>query len=349
MDEKPIFKYFTGGETDQFTFYRIPKPLFTNSFFRDLSTEAKVLYGLMLDRISLSIKNHWVDEQNRVYIYFSVEDTMEYLNCRKNKAVQLLCELDSEKGIGLIEKKRQGQGKPTLIYVKNFFIPTDAGRTQAESSEKPEDRDPEVGNINFKKSENPTSRSLKNKPLEVGKTNPNKNKKSNTKINDTERKDILSDLLVSSPGQSSVRTMAALPDRGYMADDRVAESGSVTEAANLLGEIRGRIDYGALRKEYPFQTEMLDGICELMLEIEASQSETIVIASSRLPMSLVRERFRTLRCDHIQYVMDCILANTTKVRNVRKYMLAALFNAPATIDGYYQAEVNHDMPELARR
>lgn len=80
-------------------------------------------------------------------------------------------------------------------------------------------------------------------------------------------------------------------DRGRE-DYRVAESGGVTEAVNLLGEIRGRIDYGVLRKEYPFQTEMLDGICERMLEIEESQSETIVIASSRLPMSLVRERFR---------------------------------------------------------
>ena len=84
-----------------------------------------------------------------------------------------------------------------------------------------------------------------------------------------------------------------------------------------------------------------------MLEIEASQSESIVIASSRLPVELVRERFRNLRYDHIHYVMDCILANTTKVRNIRKYMLAALFNAPATIDGYYQAEVNHDLPQYA--
>lgn len=127
------------------------------------------------------------------------------------------------------------------------------------------------------------------------------------------------------------------------------QSGAVTGAANPMREIRNRIDYEALLQEYPFQDEMIDGICELMLEIEASQSESIVIASSRLPVELVRERFRKLRYDHIHYVMDCILANTTKVRNIRKYMLAALFNAPATIDGYYQAEVNHDMPELARR
>ena len=301
MDEKPILKYFTGGEADQFTFYRIPKQLFTNSYFRNLSTDAKVLYGLMLDRISLSVKNQWIDAQNRVYIYFSVEDTMEYLNCRKNKAVQLLSELDSEKGIGLIEKRRQGQGKPTVIYVKNFFIPTDAGKAQKKSSEELPEPASEVGKTNFKKSEKQTSESLKNKPLEVGKTNPNKNNKSNTEMNQTER------------------------------------------------ELISRIDYEALLQKYPFQDEMIDGICELMLEIEASQSESIVIASSRLPVELVRERFRKLRYDHIQYVIDCILANTTKVRNIRKYMLAALFNAPATIDGYYQAEVNHDMPELARR
>lgn len=343
MDEKPILKYFTGGEADQFTFYRIPKQLFTNSYFRDLSTDAKVLYGLMLDRISLSVKNHWVDEQNRVYIYFSVEDTMEYLNCRKNKAVQLLSELDSEKGIGLIEKRRQGQGKPTVIYVKNFFIPTDAGKAQKKSSEELPEPASEVGKTNFKKSEKQTSGSLKNKPLEVGKTNPNKNNKSNTEMNQTERELISSDLIVSmAEGKANNIRTTQLGNNG-------CQSGAVTGAANPMREIRNRIDYEALLQEYPFQDEMIDGICELMLEIEASQSESIVIASSRLPVELVRERFRKLRYDHIHYVMDCILANTTKVRNIRKYMLAALFNAPATIDGYYQEEVNHDMPELARR
>ena len=102
MDEKPILKYFTGGEADQFTFYRIPKQLFTNRYFRNLSTDAKVLYGLMLDRISLSVKNHWIDEQNRVYIYFSVEDTMEYLNCRKIMLVPGLPTEDREELFKLI-------------------------------------------------------------------------------------------------------------------------------------------------------------------------------------------------------------------------------------------------------
>lgn len=121
MDKKMNFKYFYGTEADQFSFYRIPKALFTNDCFKDLSSDAKILYGLMLDRMSLSIKNQWFDEENRAYIYFSIEDIMELLNCGRNKAVKSLQELDDEKGIGLIEKRRQGFGKVTIIYVKSFI------------------------------------------------------------------------------------------------------------------------------------------------------------------------------------------------------------------------------------
>lgn len=118
MDKKMNFKYFYGTEADQFSFYRIPKALFTNDCFKDLSSDAKILYGLMLDRMSLSIKNQWFDEENRAYIYFSIEDIMELLNCGRNKAVKSLQELDDEKGIGLIEKRRQGFGKVTIISFK---------------------------------------------------------------------------------------------------------------------------------------------------------------------------------------------------------------------------------------
>ena len=82
MSEKVIFKYFEGQDAEQFSFYRIPKQLFTVSYFKGLSSDAKILYGLMLDRISLSVKNHWFDEENRAYIYFSIDDVMELLGCR---------------------------------------------------------------------------------------------------------------------------------------------------------------------------------------------------------------------------------------------------------------------------
>ena len=120
MKKKYELNYFYNAESEQFTFFRIPKLLVTDERFRSISTDAKLLYGLMLDRMSLSIKNGWTDDLGRVYIYFPIEEVMELLHCKSEKATRLMAELDSKKGIGLIERVRQGQGKPSIIYVKNF-------------------------------------------------------------------------------------------------------------------------------------------------------------------------------------------------------------------------------------
>ena len=112
------YEYFYGAQAEQFSFFRIPKALFTEPNFRELSTDAKVLYGILLDRMSLSLKNQWLDAQNKVYIIFTVEEIMDALNCANQKATRLMVEL--EKQAGLIERKRQGLGRPNFIYVKNF-------------------------------------------------------------------------------------------------------------------------------------------------------------------------------------------------------------------------------------
>lgn len=109
--------YFYGAQGEQFAFYQIPKALFIYESFRPLSDTAKILYGILLNRNSLSVKNKWIDEKNRAYIYFTINEVMDTLGCAEGKAVKAMGELDK---LGLIEKKRQGQGKPTIIYVKNF-------------------------------------------------------------------------------------------------------------------------------------------------------------------------------------------------------------------------------------
>lgn len=114
------FSYFYGEESEQFRFYRIPRLLITGEQFKNLSTDAKLLYGLLLDRMSLSAKNGWYDDQGRVYIYYPLEEIMSDMNCGKDKGVKLLAELDANRGIGLIERVKQGQGRPTRIYVKQF-------------------------------------------------------------------------------------------------------------------------------------------------------------------------------------------------------------------------------------
>jgi hypothetical protein len=115
-----VFEFHYGLEAEQYAFFRIPKILMTEPYFKDISTDAKLLYGMMLDRMSLSIKNGWTDDLGRVYIYFPIEEVMELLHCKSEKATRLMAELDSKKGIGLIERVRQGQGKPSIVYVKNF-------------------------------------------------------------------------------------------------------------------------------------------------------------------------------------------------------------------------------------
>lgn len=116
------YDYFHSGESDRFAFFRMPKILFTDPKFNEISTDSKVLYGLLLDRMDMSRRNGWVDEEDRVYIIFTVEEMAEILNRSVSYVYKILSELDtSEKGIGLIERKRQGQGHPNIIYVKKFY------------------------------------------------------------------------------------------------------------------------------------------------------------------------------------------------------------------------------------
>ena len=114
------FDYYYGDESNQFSFCRIPRQIITGPEFKKLSNDAKLLYALMLERMGLSAKNKWRDEQERVYIYFTVKEIREVLNCGNDKAIKLPTELDTPKGIGLIERIKQGQSKPTKIFVKNF-------------------------------------------------------------------------------------------------------------------------------------------------------------------------------------------------------------------------------------
>ena len=155
--------YFYGGQADLFSFYRLPKALFVDPRFRSISAESKILYGLLLDRMGLSVKNGWTDDTGRVYIIFTTEEIMEALYCADNKATKLMKELE---GVGLIERKRRGLGKPSLIYVKNFI---------SESSE------PRIQNR-----ENHYSGTVKNATLESLKSRGIKNNQNNTDLSETD-------------------------------------------------------------------------------------------------------------------------------------------------------------------
>ena len=172
MSDKKVFDYFYGAQSEQFSFFRLPKALIRDEQFRKISSDAKILYGIMLDRMSLSRENKWFDNENRVYIIFTLNDVMKELECCKRKASALMAELDEKSGIGLIEKKRQGLGKPDIIYVKNFATLEVGGEPESQpKSPSNTDASTEVRKSNFKGFENQTSRSSEIELQEVRKPN----------------------------------------------------------------------------------------------------------------------------------------------------------------------------------
>lgn len=295
------FDYYYGEQAEQFSFYRIPKLLFTDEHFKMVSAEAKILYGLLLDRMSLSVKNGWLDQEGKVYIIYTVEDIMEALGCATQKAMKLLTELESK--CGLIERKRQGLGKPNLIYVKNFV-------TAQESK--------------IQNCENQNSGVLKIETQEFPESKGN-----NTELNYTENNDT-----DSFPFTSFREDQKREPKR---------RDGNDRQRYREL--IMDNIAYDSLLLDFPYDGDTLEEILELIVDTVCSTKSTIRISGDDKPAEVVKSRFLKLDSEHIRFVMGCLKDNTTKIRNIRQYLLATLYNASLTISNYFSALVNHDMAE----
>ena len=282
------FEYFYQEQSDQYAFYRVPKVLITEECFEELSTDAKLLYGLFLDRVSLSSSSGWVDAQGRVYIIYTVRSIQRDLHCGVKKAVKLVKELEQ---FGLIEKVIQGQGRPALIYVKNFSGVLSKGKVL--------------------KCQNDNSRIVESTTLELSKGQPN-----NTNINNTEiiyTNPILSEVDVDKDRDAYYR---------YFYD---------------------QLEMDIMRERYPYDKEVLDALLDMVLDVVCSKRKTIRIAGDDKPVSVVKAQFMKLHAGHVEYVLDGLKNSAAKVRNIKQYILAALYNAPLTMQSYYQAWVNHDM------
>ena len=333
------FNYYYGSEADQFSFIRIPKIMLIDQMFQSLSMAAKVLYGVLLDRMSLSMKNEWLDEESRVYIIYQIGEIQEDLGFTKKKAMDLLAELEE---FGLLEKKRRGHGLPNILYVKSFMTDkeTRGSETGTSETEQEEDRSPENSTSEpwekSRSAENGTQEVPETAPLEVPKSAPLRNK---TNINNTYRSNTESNLILS--------TEETIADDEMRCDTRKAPDTPELRAKAYQEIICDNIGYEDLLIAHPVDRELIEGISELILETVIGTGEEILIASSWYPAEIVKSKFLKLNYSHIEYVLHCLKQNTTKVKNIRKYLLAALFNAPSTMDGYFQAEVNHDMPQYA--
>lgn len=310
MPETILSDYFYGDEAGQFQYFRIPRQLITNPKFKHLSTDAKLLYGMLLDRMSLSEKNDWFDEDGRVYIYYTVDEICGDMNCGRDKAMKLLSELDTGKGVGLIERVKQGQGKPTKLYVKRFTTRTVPPKAPPQNFMSFS----EVDFSDVQKSDFPTSRSRESRRAEVVKSDPNYIKLNHTDLSNT-------DPSISPP---SPRKTAQLEIDRY----------------EKRKEIEANLDYPQLCQRYPYDD--VESLLELIVDVVCSSATTIRIGGEALPAETVKRRFMQLDSSHIEYVIDSLKQTTTKINNIRAYLLTTLYNAPVTMGPYYSAAVRHD-------
>jgi len=378
------FDYYYGIEAEQFSFYRVPRILIKDKRFKELSSDAKLLYGLMLDRMALSMKNGWFDSENRAYIHYTLENIMEDLNCAKEKCSKILAELDSKKGIGLIEKKRQGLGKPDIIYVKNFAVVEAEEIVEKESvteeitetvaksniqkfenqtsrsseielleiekvgfvgdfenrtSRSREIEHPEVRKSNFKKSENRTSRGSEIELQEVGKSNFKKTENRTSGGSEIELQEVRK--------SNSNYTNNNYTDNSYnnlIYQSSECNADGMDEINAYMQIIRENIEYDYyMNYAQKHERELAEELYQLICDVVCVKRTSIRIGGEDYPYELVKAKFLKLNQGHIEYVMECMKNTTSKIGNIRSYLITTLYNAPNTMNYYYQQEVQHDL------
>ena len=310
-----MLQYFYGQQAEQFSFYRVPKLLFTNKRFAKIGIEAKFLYGILLDRMSLSAKNGWFDEKGRVYIIFTINEIMEAFDCAKQKAIKLLDEL--EKKGNLIERVRQGLGKPNLIYVKNFFTPEP----------------------NFNSFENHTQCGMKKEHEEVPKSNRNNTNQNNTENSNTNLS------FPSVENENEPESEASLQSE-YSYNSN-SEDEPVYEENRKHSEYRSYfwdwLEFDQLIEKYDMQEDLLYEILEIMVDVVCSKRKTIRVSGDDKPIDVVRSQFMKITREHIEFIMHCMKENTSKIKNMKQYLLATIYNAPLTMGNYYSSLAQYHM------
>jgi len=341
MSEILQLDYYYGIEAEQFSFYRVPRLLIKDERFKKLSSDAKLLYGLMLDCMSLSIKNKWFDDNNRAYIIYTINSIMEDLGCGKEKAVKVLAELDNTKGIGLVEKVRRGLGRPDIIYVKNFA--SSEGNVDKKETVNT-DKITEVRKSDFRKSENQTSRSQKTGLQEVGKSDLKKSENQTFGSSEIETQEV---------GESNPNyTKYNKNNLNYIEEsyiNPIIQSGSekndvIDDVQKCIELIKENISYNHhMQYDSYGEKELYDELFQVICEVVCVGRPIIRVAGEEYPYELVKSRFLKLESSHLEYVIDCMKNTTTKITNIKAYMITALYNATTTINHFYQQEVNHDM------
>ena len=403
-------EYFYGDKVKMKSFIRMPRALM-NEVYNDIPAEVKYLYSLMLDRVSLSMRKGWRDEDGRVYIYFTLKDAERHLDVGKNKAVNLFKRMEE---LDLIHRRKQGQGKPARVYVRRFVKnPKENAEGAAPDSMEGVAPEPEIA----PEAEPQAEAVMEAPPFEEAAPMP----KPTPEAPETLPKEIpipVDDVKITASETEEERsqsatleeTASAAPDgiAGLLADcavgvrrlgdilaQRLANGGGIPATGNGIGvamntnsvgipanaaapvvrtETTGKPVYeqsayylnayegdrwknvSMVRKEIMDNLELclirnertieeIGGYVEIMVQACCEQTPTVRINGTEYSRATVRRRMYQLNALHLQYVHDCMKECAPNVRNLRAYILTALFNSYDTIDLYYETKVAHDMAE----
>ncbi len=333
--------YFYGQQAEEYTFYRIPKVLFTDPAYADVSVEAKVLYGLMLDRMGLSRQNNWLDNYGRVYIMYSVDSICKAMGCARQKAYKLMAELEE---INLIERIKLGQGRTGIIYVKSFINPEKVSETprREAAGKKPKMYENHTSDIipnSLPDLPKPTASQpelSQNEPEPPLNTAPDAGEIANELVKELEARN-----LTVVPKAS--RKKAVYENHTQKSQTQQSKPPVSQNTRALYREILEQnleMDY---LKERVSDVNTLNEIFELILDTICTGKDTIRVCGDEKPTETVKSKFLKLNNEHIMYVIDCLHKNTSEVRNPKQYLLAMLWNAPMSMGTHYTAMVNHDM------
>ena len=276
--------------------------LFTDKeHFGGLSNDAKLLYGLLLERMSLSRKNNWFDEQNRVFIIFKIEEIADRLNCGREKACNTLKELDDESGIGLISKRRRGMGQPTIIYVKNFVV-KDEPSDETEQPQTPKNQ--EVGKSEFKDSEKQTSIIPKNRIHEVGNSESNY-----IEINNTEK--------------------SYIEHRSFYPPAETENSGTI-DRLKIEKSVEDQIGYDCLMSQ-PDESvrNMITEIKDLIVDVMSGE-RNVFVGGQRIADEAAKSAFSKLTDEHVMYVLHNVTNYPERISRIDRFLLTSLYNAAYT-------------------
>ena len=311
------YDYFYGRQVEQYQFYKLPKILIKEESLKKISMDAKVLYSLMLDRASLSAENEWLDDKGRVYIIYTLDEICKDMCCAREKAVKLLKEL--EEGCDLIRRKHQRLCKPNLIYVMNFA--SDNRLLQKELKTNSEIELPGVRKSDCREFENRTAGDSKTELPGVRKPNANNTDNSNTENNHN----ISSDMEVKA------------------SDHIIVYSDELEKRDQYRKYFYNQLDLPILIETFPYSEDRINEIVELLVDVCSGDAEKIRINEEAKPGSVVRSVLMDLNYMHISYVLHSLDETKSEIRNMRGYLLTILYNAPMSMNSYFQAKINHDM------